>query len=79
MIFSLILKIGEKSLPPHLVTGATSLCEDGPSWFSSILAIEDLVEIDPVRGKFLLALQELAAQKQNLLSTLDETDEDNIM
>jgi len=65
---------GEKSLTPHMITGSSSLSEEGSPWFASILSAEDLIEIDPMRGKFLLNLQELAAQKQNLLATLDETD-----
>ena len=72
------LQLGEKSLTPHMITGSSSLSEEGSPWFASILSAEDLIEIDPMRGKFLLNLQELAAQKQNLLATLDETDEENI-
>lgn len=71
------LNLGEKSLTPHLVATCPSLSEEGSPWFASILSSEDLVDIDPMRGKFLLNLQELAAQKQNLLATLDETDEDD--
>lgn len=38
------------------------------SWFADILSIDDLLEIDPARGEFLIKLQELINEKQNLLS-----------
>jgi hypothetical protein len=53
-----------------------SLAEDETAWFSGILGIDDLVKTDPPRGQFLLKLQELSAQKQNVLATFDETEED---
>jgi hypothetical protein len=39
--------------------------------------MDDLVKIDPQRGHFLQKLQELAAQKQNVLATFDETEEND--
>ena len=36
--------------------------------FADILTIEDLVEIDPNRGEFLIKLQDLINQKQNLIN-----------
>lgn len=40
---------------------------DAP-WFQDILGIDDLVEVDPTRGVFLLKLQDLISQKQNILN-----------
>ena len=37
-------------------------------FFPDILTIEDLVEIDPNRGEFLIKLQDLVNQKQNLVN-----------
>ena len=37
-------------------------------FFSDILTIEDLVEIDPNRGEFLIKLQDLVNQKQNMVN-----------
>ena len=34
------------------------------AWYSHILSIDDLAEVDPPRGKFLLSLQELVTKKQ---------------
>ncbi len=45
--------------------------------FAGILGMDDLVKIDPQRGHFLQKLQELAAQKQNVLATFDETEEND--
>ena len=39
------------------------------AWYSHILSIEDLVEVDPPRGKFLLSLQELVTKKQAILAS----------
>ena len=38
------------------------------SWYSHILTIEDLVEVDPARGKFIYNLQELVTKKQTILA-----------
>merc|ERR1719323_2280593 len=48
-------------------SGGSSTPQLDDSWFADILTIEDLVEIDPNRGQFLLKLQELVNEKQNLL------------
>lgn len=42
------------------------------SWFSNILQLEDLVEVDPSRGQFLVQLQELIGRKQNVVATTSE-------
>ena len=39
------------------------------AWYSHILTIEDLVEVDPPRGKFLFSLQELVTKKQAILAS----------
>ena len=39
------------------------------AWYSHILTIEDLVEVDPPRGKFIFNLQELVTKKQAILSS----------
>ena len=67
---------GEKSLPPQ-VGVLPSLAEDESPWFAGILGIDDLVKTDPQRGHFLQKLQELSAQKQNVLATFDESEENN--
>jgi E3 ubiquitin-protein ligase HECTD1 len=45
-------------------------------WYSGILTVEDLMEIDPPRARFLQQLQELAAQKRHILhdNSLSESD-----
>lgn len=45
-------------------------------WYSGILTIEDLTEIDPPRARFLNQLQELATQKRRILhdNSLSESD-----
>ena len=39
------------------------------AWYSHILTVEDLVEVDPPRGKFLASLQELVTKKQAILAS----------
>ena len=45
------------------------------AWFSHLLSIDDLAYVDPVRGEFLLQIQDLANQKQAILSQSDLGDE----
>jgi len=64
MTSSYISEESEKELeldPPKIVP------EDAKPWFSGILGIEDLQEIDPMRSHFLLQLRELAARKARIL------------
>jgi len=51
-------------------SGGSSLPLD-ESWFADILTIDDLVEIDPNRGQFLVKLQELVNEKHNILNEED--------
>ena len=53
-------------------SGGSSLPLD-ESWFADILTIDDLVEIDPNRGQFLVKLQELVNEKHNILNEEDLT------
>lgn len=65
MTSSLISEESEKELeldPPK----ATPV-DDGRPWFSGILSGEDLAEVDPVRGKFMSQLGELAQRKARIL------------
>jgi len=39
------------------------------AWYAHILTVEDLVEVDPPRGKFLASLQELVTKKQAILAS----------
>ncbi|XP_052130677.1 E3 ubiquitin-protein ligase HECTD1 isoform X3 [Frankliniella occidentalis] len=67
MTSSLISEESEKELefdPPKAGQGAQS--EDKP-WCSGILTSEDLCEVDPVRGKFMAQLGELAQRKVRIL------------
>ena len=63
MVSSMISVLSEEST--DLDSSGGSVQED--SWYSDILTIEDLVEIDPDRGNFLLKLQEFVNEKQNHL------------
>jgi len=49
---------------------------DNRPWHYGILTIEDLMEIDPPRARFLHQLQELAMQKRQILhdNSLSESD-----
>lgn len=49
---------------------------DNRPWHHGILTIEDLMEIDPPRARFLHQLQELAMQKRQILhdNSLSESD-----
>merc|ERR1719219_1069325 len=49
-------------------SGGSSTPQLDDSWFADILTIEDLVEIDPNRGEFLIKLQDLVNQKQNMVN-----------
>ncbi|PNF13783.1 hypothetical protein B7P43_G12447 [Cryptotermes secundus] len=63
MMSSYISEESEKELeldPPKLNP------EDSKPWFSGILGSEDLIEVDPVRGRFLHQLQELVARKARI-------------
>ena len=42
--------------------------DESPAWYSHILTIDDLVEMDPTRGQFLASLQDLVAKKQAILA-----------
>ena len=64
MVSSMISVLSEESTDLDS-SGGSTFTED--SWYSDILSIDDLVEIDPDRGQFLLKLQELVNEKQNLL------------
>lgn len=44
-------------------------------WFSHLLSIDDLANVDPVRGEFLLQLQDLANQKQAILGQPEISDD----
>merc|ERR1719384_1635392 len=46
------------------------------SWYKHMLSPEDLMEIDPARGEFVAALMDLIAQKQQLLSTMENESEE---
>ncbi|XP_034255114.1 E3 ubiquitin-protein ligase HECTD1 isoform X1 [Thrips palmi] len=66
MTSSLISEESEKELeldPPK----AGGEGEDARPWFSGILGREDLAEVDPVRGKFMAQLGELAQRKARIL------------
>lgn len=73
MVSSYISQESEKEMeldpPKYRVTEAKP-------WYSGILNIEDLMEIDPPRARFLHQLQELAAQKRHILhdNSLSESD-----
>ncbi|XP_075224551.1 ubiquitin fusion-degradation 4-like isoform X4 [Lycorma delicatula] len=63
MVSSLISEESEKELeldPPKIYT------EEVKPWFYGILSAEDLSEIDPVRGKFLKELRDLATRKAKI-------------
>ncbi|XP_063240551.1 E3 ubiquitin-protein ligase HECTD1 isoform X2 [Bacillus rossius redtenbacheri] len=63
MTSSYISEESEKELeldPPKIST------EDAKPWFSGLLGCEDLCLVDPVRGHFLLQLQELAGRKARI-------------
>ena len=42
--------------------------EESQAWYSHILTIDDLVEVDPARGQFLVSLQDLVTKKQAILA-----------
>ena len=42
---------------------------ENQAWYSHILTIEDLVEVDPSRGQFIFSLQDLVTKKQAVLAT----------
>ncbi|XP_035704354.1 E3 ubiquitin-protein ligase HECTD1 [Folsomia candida] len=73
MVSSYISQESEKEMeldpPKYRIT------ENKP-WYSGILTIEDLTEIDPPRARFLNQLQELATQKRRILhdNSLSESD-----
>jgi len=46
------------------------------AWYTHILTIEDLVEVDPARGKFIFNLQELVTKKQTILAAHELSPED---
>lgn len=63
MMSSLISEGSEKELefdPPKIYP------EETKPWYSGVLSPEDLSEVDPVRGKFLKELRELAARKARI-------------
>ncbi|XP_054264078.1 E3 ubiquitin-protein ligase HECTD1-like [Macrosteles quadrilineatus] len=63
MMSSLISEESEKELeldPPKICI------EETKPWFSGILAVEDLYEVDPERGRFLRELRELVVRKQRI-------------
>ncbi|BES94932.1 Sad1 / UNC-like C-terminal [Nesidiocoris tenuis] len=65
MMSSLISELSEKELeldPPKLTP-----VKPRP-WLHGILTLEDLKEIDPVRGRFLAELKELAVRKNRILT-----------
>ncbi len=47
----------------------------GGSWFSHLLGLEDLEQVDPGRGEFLRQLQELSSSKQALAARSDLSEE----
>ncbi|XP_046664774.1 E3 ubiquitin-protein ligase HECTD1 isoform X3 [Homalodisca vitripennis] len=64
MMSSLISEESEKELeldPPKICI------EETKPWFSGILTVEDLYEVDPERGRFLRELRELVARKQRIV------------
>lgn len=67
MTSSLISEESEKELEFDPPKQSHEGGEDSKPWFSSILTSEDLAEVDPVRGKFLKQLNELAQRKARIL------------
>lgn len=64
MISSIISEESEKELeldPPKLYS------EESKPWFAGILKETDLMQVDPVRGRFLRELRELSNRKQRIL------------
>ena len=45
-----------------------SYLQESQAWYSHILTIDDLVEVDPARGQFLVSLQDLVTKKQAILA-----------
>jgi len=66
MASSMVSVMSEESDLDSSGGSSTPLIDD--SWFADILTIEDLVEIDPNRGEFLIKLQDLVNQKQNMVN-----------
>nr|XP_014275679.1 E3 ubiquitin-protein ligase HECTD1 isoform X5 [Halyomorpha halys] len=65
MLTSIISDISEKELeldPPKITAP-----KDKP-WISGLLTMDDLKEIDPGRGRFLMELSELAARKARIMT-----------
>ena len=54
--------------PPSFNPPCSKISHERDGWYSHILTIEDLVEVDPARGQFLLSLQDLVAKKQAVLA-----------
>lgn len=73
MVSSYISQESEKEMeldPPRYRVPETK------PWHAGILTIEDLMEVDPPRARFLRQLQELAAMKRHILhdNSLSESD-----
>jgi hypothetical protein len=74
MVSSYISQESEKEM--ELDAPNRRMVLDSRPWHAGILSIEDLIEIDPPRARFLQQLQELAAHKRHILhdNSLSESD-----
>ena len=57
------------SPPPNYKQNCAKNNRRSEAWYSHILTIEDLIEVDAARGKFIFNLQELVTKKQAILSS----------
>jgi E3 ubiquitin-protein ligase HECTD1 len=71
MVSSMVSVLSEESSSDLDSSGSSLPLEE--SWFEDILSIDDLKEIDPDRGQFLVKLQELVNEKQNIFNDEDLT------
>ena len=51
-------------------SSAMSISSSGAPWYAHLLDFDDLATVDPERGEFLSALQDLLAEKQGRYSEL---------
>ena len=78
--------VGQVEMSDDLMTSSTlsvmseesdmDLLSGSGSWYKHMLSPEDLMDIDPARGEFVAALMDLIAQKQQLLSTMENESEE---
>jgi len=71
MATSMLSVLSEESTDLDSSGGSSLPLDSSESWFADILNVDDLVEIDPNRGQFLVKLQELVNEKHNILNEED--------